>query len=146
MGMFKKKVFTIDIDTWIKSIQKLIPDMVVIGGYSRFKQGLENEYTKTWIDVKFDSVNRLEPLFLSGRLNWFDSDFQQSVQHRATWKSPEGYYLDIFIDDTDRDYVVIEGLNCQTVEEAINFVENYIEEMGSNPYMEEKLTKLKKYI
>lgn len=144
--MFRKKVFTTDINTWIKSIQKQIPDMVILGGYSRFKQGLENEYTKTWIDVKIDSVNRLEPLFDKGRLTWFDSDFQSSVTHRATWKSPEGYYLDIFIDDTDRDFVVIDELNCQTVQEAISFIEDYINEMGSNPYMEGKLTKLRNYI
>lgn len=146
MGIFREKKFTTDIDTWIKSIQELIPDMVILGGYSRFKQGYENEYPKTWIDVKIDSVNRLEPLFSSGRLTWFDSDFQSSVTHRATWKSPEGYYLDIFIDDTDRDYIVVDGLNCQTVKEAIDFIIDYIHEMGTNPYMESKLTKLKKYI
>jgi len=135
-----------DIHDWIKSIQKLIPDMVILGGYSRFKQGLENEYTKTWIDVKIDSVNRCNPLFHNGRFNWFDSDFQSSVQHRATWKSPQGFTLDIFIDDTDRDYVVIDELNCQTVKEAIDFIIDYMHEMGSNPYMESKLSKLKKYI
>jgi len=144
--MFRKKTFSIDIDTWIKSVQKLIPDMVVLGGYSRFKQGLENDYPKTWIDVKIDSVNRCKPLFDNGRFTWFDSDFQSSVLNRATWKSPEGYYLDIFIDETDRDFIVIDELNCQTVEEAISFVEDYISEMGTNDYMESKLTKLKKYI
>tara|TARA_R110000772_G_scaffold116145_1_gene221193 strand:+ start:2540 stop:2974 length:435 start_codon:yes stop_codon:yes gene_type:complete len=144
--MFREKKFDVDIDTWIKSIQKQIPDMVVLGGYSRFKQGLENEYTKTWIDIQVYSVNRLNPLFDKGRLTWFDSEFQSSVIHRATWKSPEGYFLDIFIDETDRDFLVIDELNCQTVEEAIKFIEDYILEMGTNPYMESKRTKLLKYI
>ena len=144
--MFREKKFDVDIDTWIKSIQKQIPDMVVLGGYSRFKQGLENEYTKTWIDIQVYSVNRLNPLFDKGRLTWFDSEFQSSVIHRATWKSPEGYFLDIFIDETDRDFLVIDELNCQTVEEAIKFIEDYIKEMGTNPYMESKRTKLLKYI
>tara|TARA_R110000782_G_scaffold29935_2_gene74282 strand:- start:112 stop:546 length:435 start_codon:yes stop_codon:yes gene_type:complete len=144
--MFREKKFDVDIDTWIKSIQKQIPDMVVLGGYSRFKQGLENEYTKTWIDIQVYSVNRLNPLFDKGRLSWFDSEFQSSVIHRATWKSPEGYFLDIFIDETDRDFLVIDELNCQTVEEAIKFIEDYILEMGTNPYMESKRTKLLKYI
>ncbi len=135
-----------DIHHWIKYIQQLLPDMVILGGYSRYKHGLENDYTKTWIDVKIDSVNRLEPLFSTGKITWFDSDFQSSVQYRATWKSFEGYYLDIFIDDTDREYKVIDGLNCQTLQESISFIEDYIKEMGSNPYMEEKLTKLKNYI
>jgi hypothetical protein len=135
-----------ELNNWIKSIQKQIPDMVVLGGYSRFKQGLENEYTKTWIDVQVYSVNRLNPLFDKGRLSWFDSEFQSSVIHRATWKSPEGYYLDIFIDETDRDFLVIDELNCQTVQEGINFIDDYILEMGSNPYMEDKRTKLLKYI
>jgi hypothetical protein len=135
-----------ELNNWIKSIQKQIPDMVVLGGYSRFKQGLENEYTKTWIDVQVYSVNRLNPLFDKGRLSWFDSEFQSSVIHRATWKSPEGYYLDIFIDETDRDFLVIDELRCQTVQEGINFIDDYILEMGSNPYMEDKRTKLLKYI
>jgi hypothetical protein len=135
-----------ELNNWIKSIQKQIPDMVVLGGYSRFKQGLENEYTKTWIDVQVYSVNRLNPLFDKGRLSWFDSEFQSSVLNRATWKSPEGYYLDIFIDETDRDFLVIDELNCQTVQEGINFIDDYILEMGSNPYMEDKRTKLLKYI
>lgn len=135
-----------ELNNWIKSIQKQIPDMVVLGGYSRFKQGLENEYTKTWIDVQVYSVNRLNPLFDKGRLSWFDSEFQSSVIHRATWKSPEGYYLDIFIDETDRDFLVIDELNCQTVQEGINFIDDYILEMGSNPYMEDKRTKLLNYI
>tara|TARA_R110000868_G_scaffold34127_2_gene123419 strand:- start:636 stop:1070 length:435 start_codon:yes stop_codon:yes gene_type:complete len=144
--MFREKSFSVDIDTWIKQIQKQIPDMVVLGGYSRFKQGLENDYTKTWIDIQVGSVNRLQPLFQTGRLTWFDSEFQLSVLHRATWKSPEGYYLDIFVDETDRDFIVIDELNCQTVQEAINFIDDYIKEMGTNPYMENKRTKLKKYI
>ena len=144
--MFREKKFDVDIDTWIKSIQKQIPDMVVLGGYSRFKQGLENEYSKTWIDVQIYSVNRLEPLFHKGRLSWFDSEFQSSVLNRATWKSPEGYYLDIFIDETDRDFLVIDELNCQTVQEAISFIDDYILEMGTNPYMEDKKTKLLNYI
>lgn len=144
--MFREKKFNVDIDTWIKSIQKQIPDMVVLGGYSRFKQGLENEYPKTWIDIQVYSVNRLEPLFHIGRLSWFDSDFQSSVLNRATWKSPEGYFLDIFVDETHRDFLVIDELNCQTVQEAINFIDDYILEMGSNPYMESKLSKLKNYI
>ena len=144
--MFREKKFDVDIDTWIKSIQKQIPDMVVLGGYSRFKQGLESDYPKTWIDIQVYSVNRLEPLFDKGRLSWFDSDFQSSVLNRATWKSPEGYYLDIFVDETHRDFLVIDELNCQTVQEAINFIDDYILEMGSNPYMESKLSKLKNYI
>ena len=144
--MFREKKFDVDIDTWIKSIQKQIPDMVVLGGYSRFKQGLENDYTKTWIDIQVYSVNRLEPLFDIGRLSWFDSDFQSSVLNRATWKSPEGYYLDIFVDETNRDFLVIDELNCQTVQEAIKFIEDYILEMGTNPYMESKLSKLSNYI
>ena len=144
--MFREKKFDVDIDTWIKSIQKQIPDMVVLGGYSRFKQGLESDYPKTWIDIQVYSVNRLEPLFDKGRLSWFDCDFQSSVLNRATWKSPEGYYLDIFVDETHRDFLVIDELNCQTVQEAINFIDDYILEMGSNPYMESKLSKLKNYI
>ena len=144
--MFREKKFDVDIDTWIKSIQKQIPDMIVLGGYSRFKQGLENDYTKTWIDIQVYSVNRLEPLFDIGRLSWFDSDFQSSVLNRATWKSPEGYFLDIFVDETHRDFLVIDELNCQTVQEAIKFIEDYILEMGTNPYMESKLSKLSNYI
>ncbi len=84
--MIIQKKFSIDIDTWIKSVQKLIPDMVVLGGYSRFKQGFENDYPKTWIDVKIDSVNRCKPLFFFSRLPWFDSTFQSSVLIFGSWK------------------------------------------------------------
>jgi len=131
---------------WIKSIQQLIPEMVILGGYARYKMGYESTYDKTWIDVKVPSKHSLEPLKSSGRLSWFQSDFQSSVTHRAVWKSPQGYYLDIFVDNKDREYVIVDDLKCQPIHEAISFVEEYIQEMGTNPYMESKLTKLRNYI
>ena len=99
--------------------------------------------------MKTEIVKRLDGKFnvwTQHPLSWYDSDFQSSVLNRATWKSPEGYYLDIFVDETDRDFLVIDELNCQTVQEAISFIDDYILEMGTNPYMEDKRTKLLKYI
>lgn len=135
-----------NLDDWIKSIQELIPSMVILGGYSRFKQGLENEYTKTWIDVSVPNKDSLEPLKSFGRLTWFESDFQSAVTDRCTWKSPEGFYLDIFVYTNFTDYIIIDNLKCVTLEQSIKFKEEYIQEMGSNPYMESKLTKLKNLI
>lgn len=135
-----------NVHKWITSVQELLPDMIILGGYSRFKHGLENEYTKTWIDVSFPNNRSLEPLKSFGRLTHFESDFQSAVTDRYTWKSPEGFYLDIFVYAQDTDYVIIDNLNCVTLQQSIKFIEEYIEEMGSNPYMESKLTKLKNYI
>lgn len=135
-----------NLDDWIKSIQELIPSVIVLGGYSRFKQGLEKEYTKTWIDVSVPNNNSLEPLKSFGRLTHFESDFQSAVTDRYTWKSPQGFYLDIFVNSQNTDYIIVDNLKCVTLDQSIKFVEEYIQEMGSNPYMEAKLTKLKNLI
>lgn len=135
-----------NVHKWITSVQELLPDMIILGGYSRFKQGIENEYTKNWIDVSFSNVMSLESFKSSGRLTFFDSDFQSSVTHRAVWKSPEGFYLDIFVYINPTDYLMVDNLKCVTLLQSIKFIEEYIQEMGTNPYMESKLTKLKNYI
>lgn len=131
---------------WIKEIQKQIPSMVIIGGFARYLLGYDSTYDKTWIDVSVPNNRSLEPLKSFGRLTHFESDFQSAVTDRYTWKSPEGFYLDIFVYAQDTDYNIIDNLNCVTLQQSIKFIEEYIEEMGSNPYMESKLTKLKNYI
>lgn len=135
-----------DLDNWIKSIQELIPEMVVLGGYARYKMGLEKEYPKTWIDIRVPNNRVLNPIKTFGKLTWFESDFQSAISDRWTWRSPEGYYLDIFVDKQDREWIIVDNLKCITLNQSIKFVEEYIDEMGSNPYMESKLTKLKTYI
>lgn len=135
-----------NLDDWIKSIQELIPEMVVLGGYARYKMGLEKEYSKTWIDIRVPNNRVLNPIKTFGTLTWFESDFQSSISDRWTWKSPEGYFLDIFVNKKDREWVIVDNLKCITLNQSIKFVEEYIDEMGTNPYMESKLTKLKNYI
>jgi len=121
--------------------------MVIIGGFSRYLLGFESTYDKTWVDVKISNNLLLEPLKLSGRLLHIEhNDFQSSVKDRWIWKSPERFVLDIFIEDTNRDFIVKDGLNLQHPKEAIQFFKEYLSEMGENEYIQSKISKLEKYI
>lgn len=120
--------------------------MVIIGGFSRYLLGLEKSYSKTWIDVKISNNLLLEPLKSSGNLIQVHNDFQSSVNERWIWKSSEGFVLDIFIEDKQREFIIKDGLNLQHPKEAVQFFKEFIEEMGENEYIQAKITKLENYI
>ncbi len=112
---------------------KNINELVFVGGFAFYKQGLKSNYN----DIDLVVTNKD---FLQG-LPWFISNSVYSISKEKSFLIRPEISLDIFYEKNLPEYEIIDGFKCQTIESAKKHYERIYAtaDFVWKPIIEEKL-------
>jgi hypothetical protein len=105
----------------LEILEKLskINEVVFVGGTSEYIQGIKDNLND--IDI---SINNIEPLKEFGYVfKGFDDSFYGLSGNRA-FIPLDNVLIDIFIDDVQPEFTIINGFKCETIQSMIMLREN----------------------
>ena len=110
----------------INKIKEVKEDVIFVGGVSELLQGCR-ESTKD-IDICVTNLDGLEKL---GNINKFKTNSPTSKSGLRAGIEDNEYLIDIFIESDLPDYVIINGIKCETIESMIKEYGRVISEMNN---------------
>ena len=121
-------------------------NVIILGGWSKFYNGYNSNYDKNWVDVSItpESVDLISelgvPLEINGAHPWGKRIMKQFIVMCGERKKRK--FLDVFVDNLNTEYTIIEGLKIQTPQAAINHHQKIYDEIKQD-WVLQKIQKLK---
>lgn len=121
-------------------------NVIILGGWSKFYNGYNSNYDKNWVDVSItpESVDLISelgvPLEINGAHPWGKRIIKQFIVMCGERKKRK--FLDVFVDNLNTEYTIIEGLKIQTPQAAINHHQKIYDEIKQD-WVLQKIQKLK---
>jgi len=121
-------------------------NVIILGGWSKFYNGYNSNYGKNWVDVSItpesvDLISKLGvPLEINGAHPWGKRIIKQFIVMCGERKKRK--FLDVFVDNLNTEYTIIEGLKIQTPKAAINHHQKIYDEIKQD-WVLQKIQKLK---
>lgn len=140
-------IMSLEMQNFIKEVNNhLSGNVIILGGWSKFYNGYNLHYDKNWVDVSItpesvDLISKLgKPLEINGGHVWGKSIINQFIVMCGERKKRK--YLDVFVDNLNTEYRIIEGLKIQTPQAAINHHQKIYDEIKED-WVLQKIQKLK---